>query len=261
MVWVLDLDGVVWLGDEPLPGAADAVARLRAAGERVLFATNNSFARVAAQEAKLAGFGIPAEGDVVTSAMAAAQLVEPGERALVCGGPGVIEALDGRGVEVIGRTAEGAGEPADGPVDVVVVGFHRDFDFEGLRRAVGAVQRGARLLATNDDATYPTPAGLIPGGGSLLAAVAYAAGVDPVIAGKPHPPMAEAIHAVAGEHDSTAGVMVGDRPSTDGAFAKTLGYRFALVLSGVTSAGDLPVHPAPDVVAPDLAALVALVVG
>lgn len=256
MVWVLDLDGVVWLGEQPLAGAAEAVARLRAAGERVLFATNNSFAPMAAQEAKLARVGIPAEGDVVTSAIAAAGLVEPGERALVCGGPGVIEALKGRGAEVLGRTAEGAGEDPDEPVDVVVVGFHRDFDFEGLRRAAGAVRRGARLIATNDDATYPTPAGQIPGGGALAAAVAYASGVDPVIAGKPHRPMAQAVLDKAGLSDAALGIMVGDRPSTDGAFATTLGFRFALVLSGVTTEDDLPVDPNPDVVAPDLATLV-----
>ncbi|MGH9262562.1 MAG: HAD family hydrolase, partial [Acidimicrobiales bacterium] len=89
MTWVLDLDGVVWLSDRPIAGAAAAIARLRADGRRVLFATNNSSVPRAGQEAKLAGFGIPADGDVMTSAMAAARLVEPGERVLVCGGPGI----------------------------------------------------------------------------------------------------------------------------------------------------------------------------
>jgi HAD superfamily hydrolase (TIGR01450 family) len=270
VTWVLDLDGVLWLADQPLPGAADAVARLRAAGERVLFCTNNSYAPVAVQEAKLASCGIPAVGDVVTSAMAAAALVEPGERALVFGGPGVVEALQQRGATVLGRTADGAGEATDGPVDVVVAGFHRDVDYEGLRRAAGAVRRGARLLATNDDATYPTPDGPIPGGGALAAAVAYATGAEMVVAGKPHAPMAEVVHALAASgdgdgggsaHGGTVGVMVGDRPETDGLFAGTLGYRFALVLSGVTTAADLPVDPEPDVVAPDLAALVTQLVG
>ena len=255
MAWVLDLDGVLWLGDQPIPGAAEAVERLRTAGERVLFATNNSFARVGEQEAKLASFGVPAEGDVVTAAMAAARLVSPGERALVCGGPGIVEALTGRGVAVVDSRSH---EPSDGPVDVVVVGFHRDFDYEGLRRAAGAIRRGARLLATNDDATYPTPDGVIPGGGAIVAAVAYATGVQPVVAGKPQLPMAEVIHELVGASAAggEAGIMVGDRPETDGAFAKTLGYRFGLVLSGVTAAGDLPVSPTPDVVAADLAALV-----
>ena len=152
MTWVLDLDGVVWLADVPLPGAAEAVARLRAAGERVVFATNNSGPPLADQEAKLARLGIPAAGDVLSSATAAARLVEPGERVLVCGGPGVVEAMAARGAEPV----------RDGDADVVAVGFHRDFDYERLRVAARAVRRGARLLGTNDDATYPTPDGPIP---------------------------------------------------------------------------------------------------
>jgi glycerol-1-phosphatase len=243
VAWVLDLDGVIWLADQPLPGAAEAVARLRAAGERVLFVTNNSFAPVGDQEAKLERFGVPARGDVVTSAMAAATLVEPGERVLVCGGPGIVEAVSARGAEPV----------RDGDADVVAVGFHRDFDYERLRVAMQAIRRGARLVATNDDATYPTPDGPIPGGGSIVAAVAYAAGATPTVAGKPHRPMAGLVRALVGD----AGTVVGDRPDTDGAFAVTLGYRFALVLSGVTSKDDLPVTPSPDVVADSLAALVA----
>ena len=242
MTWVLDLDGVVWLADEPIAGAAEAVARLRARGERVLFATNNSFARLADQEAKLERFGIPAHGDVLTSAAAAARLVEPGERALVAGGPGIVEALEARGATAV----------RDGDADAVVVGFHRDFDYERMRVAVRAIQRGARLIATNDDATYPTPDGPIPGGGAIVAAIAYASGTPPVVAGKPHASMADLVRAVGGE----AGTVVGDRPETDGAFARTLAYAFALVLTGVTHEADLPVEPAPDVVAPSLAALV-----
>src|SRR3954471_3713369 len=90
---VLDLDGVVWLADRPIAGAADAVARLRAGGHRVVFVSNNSFAPVAAVEHKLEGFGIAAAGDVVTSALAAASLVRNGERVLLCAGPGAAEAL------------------------------------------------------------------------------------------------------------------------------------------------------------------------
>ena len=240
VAWALDLDGVIWLGDQPIPGAAEAVALLQATGEPVVFVTNNSAVPVGEVEAKLAAHGIEAVGMVLTSAMAAAQRVEPGEVALVCAGPGVEEALAARGVRTV----------RDGDADVVVVGFHRDFDYERMRVASTAVRRGARLLATNDDATYPTPDGLIPGGGAILAAVTTAAGVPPEVAGKPHLPMAELVRARVGD----AGVMVGDRPDTDGRFALTLGWRFGLVLSGVTTA--LPVEPAPDLVAPDLAALV-----
>ncbi len=112
---------------------------------------------------------------------------------------------------------------------------------------------GARLIGTNDDPTYPTPAGPVPGGGALLAAVAVAAGVRPEVAGKPHAPMVALARGRAGNGPLT---VVGDRPSTDGGFARALGARFALVLSGVTAAEDLPVEPRPDVVAADLATLV-----
>lgn len=243
MAWLLDLDGVIWLGGEPIEGAADAVERLRAAGERVCFVTNNSSVRLADQEAKLAAFGVPAEGDVLTSATAAALLLEPGQTALVCAGPGVEEALERRGVHTV-RT---------GGADAVVVGFHLDFDYDRLRAAHAAVRNGARLIGTNDDATYPTPQGPIPGGGAILAAVSTAAGVEPVVAGKPFVPMASLVRELAGDGPH---VVVGDRPSTDGMFAVTLGAPFGLVLSGVTTAAELPVSPEPAWVAADLLQLV-----
>ena len=243
MAWFCDLDGVVWLAGRPLPGAADAIRRLRAAGERVVFVTNNSSATVSHQEATLAAAGVPAVGDVLTSAQAAALLLAPGSTALVCGGEGVDEALAARGVRVV----------STGDADAVVVGFTTAFDYDRLRHAHRAVWRGARLVGTNDDPTYPTPDGPIPGGGALLAAVATAAGVTPTVAGKPFGPMADLARAMVGPGSHW---VVGDRPSTDGRFARELGARFALVLSGVTGPADLPVDPTPDLVAPDLAALV-----
>jgi 4-nitrophenyl phosphatase len=239
MAWLLDLDGVVWLAGVPIPGSVDAIAQLRDAGERVVFVSNNSSATIAEQESKLESIGVPAHGDVLTSAAAAAGLLEPGTRALVCAGPGVVEALESRGVTPVR-------EP---PAEAVIVGFHLDFDYRRLRAAHAAVAAGARLIGTNDDATYPTPQGVIPGGGAILAAVAYAAGVTPTVAGKPFAPMADAVHALVG-HGSH--VMVGDRPSTDGRFARKLGATFALVLSGVTKPSELPVDPNPDVLGPDL---------
>jgi glycerol-1-phosphatase len=239
--YALDLDGVIWLAEKPIPGAADAVARLREAGEDVLFVTNNSSQPLHEVEAKLAEHGIEATGEVITSAMAVATLVEPGERVLVCAGPGVVEALEARGAVPV----------RDGDAAAVVVGFHRDFDYERLRIAARAVRRGARLLASNDDASYPTPDGPIPGGGAILASVVTATGVEAVVAGKPNPPMADLVRRRLGDR----GVMVGDRPDTDGRFAVALGYRFALVHTGVTPAG-VPVDPVPDVVAPDLRTMV-----
>jgi HAD superfamily hydrolase (TIGR01450 family) len=248
---VCDLDGVVWLADTPIPGATEAIARLRSAGHRVAFVTNNSSAPLGAIEAKLAAQGIEAAGAVIGSAEVTAALLEPGQRALVAGGEGLVEALRAHGVEVVRNDGR---DP--GPVDAVVVGFHRDFDFERLLVAATAVRAGARLLASNDDATYPTPSGPIPGGGSILAAVERASGVTAVVAGKPHRPMADLICDRLGP----SGLVVGDRPDTDGGLARVTGWRFGLVLSGVTTtAADA--DPRPDLVAPDLAGIADLLLG
>lgn len=237
----LDLDGVLWLAGDPIPGAADAVARLRAAGRDIVFCTNNSGQTVAVVESKLRSHGIEPEGALITSAMAAATLVEEGERVLVCAGPGVIEAVEGRGALPV----------RDGAAEAVVVGLHLDFDYDRLRAAATAVLGGARLIATNDDSTYPTPDGPIPGGGAIVAAVERATGVRAIVAGKPHGPMAAMVRSRLGD----SGVVVGDRPETDGLFAVALGYRFALVLSGVTSSPE-GVDPTPQLVARDLPTLV-----
>jgi HAD superfamily hydrolase (TIGR01450 family) len=239
---VCDLDGVIWLASAPIPGSADAVARLRAGGHRVLFVSNNSASRVADVEAKLGSMGIPAQSDVITSSVAAASLVEPGTKVFMIGGPGIAEELDRRGAVRVAAEA----------ADVVIVGRDTAFDFEMLDAASRAIRRGARFIATNDDSTFPTPTGLEPGNGALVAAVATAAGREPTVAGKPEAAMAAVVRAVIGDADV---VMVGDRPDTDGLFAAPLRGRFGLVLSGVTQRADLPVTPAPDYVADDLAAL------
>jgi 4-nitrophenyl phosphatase len=245
--WVLDLDGVLWLSERPIDGAADAVRRLRAAGEHLAFVTNNSAAPRQDVERRLAAMGVDPGDDVITSAMAAATLLRPGERVLVVAGRGAAEEAAAAGAEVL-PVRDGAG-----PVDTVLVGLHTDFDYDRMRIAATAVRSGARLLATNDDATYPTPDGPVPGGGAILASIVRASGAEPVVAGKPHAPIADLVRGRLGDR----GVAVGDRPDTDGRFALALGYRFVLVLSGVTGAGDLPVDPTPELVAEDLAAAVA----
>ena len=227
-----DLDGVVWLAHEPIDGSVDAIASLRAQGRRVLFVTNNSAALVSEHEAALAAIGIHATGDVVSSSMAAATLVAADERVLVTGGPGVAEAVRSRGATAVVNDGTDPG----GSVDAVVVGLHREFDYDRLSVAGRAVLDGARLIGTNGDTTYPTRHGLEPGGGSLVAAVAAFGGVEAVIAGKPEQPMADLVTALAG--DPTGVVMVGDRPETDGLFAHRIGCRFALVETGVTGPGD-----------------------
>lgn len=245
--WVLDLDGVIWLGNEPIPGAADAVATLQSAGAEVLFVTNMSRLTEAEQEAKLAAHGIDATGAVLTSAMAAGRAVEPGDRVVVVGGPGIDEAVEKRGGRVVER----------GPAELVIVGIDPSFDYDELGRAMLAVRDGARLIGTNHDPTLPTAEGLRPGGGAIVAAIATAAEVDPEYAGKPHATAAALVRDRLGDR----GLMVGDRPDSDGLFAVELGYDFALVLSGVTSNDDLPVEPTPAMVANDLATLVSTRLG
>lgn len=229
-VVLCDLDGVIWLAHQPLPGAPEAVARLRSHGHRVVFVTNNSYATLAEQEATLAAIGIEASGELVTSAMASASLVEPSWNVLICGGAGLTQAVERQGARAVQMSEV---ERVTGSVDAVVVGFHRSFDYDSLRKASRAIRNGAVFIASNEDATYPTPDGPIPGGGSIVAAVATASASRPVIAGKPHRTMATLVRSlVPGVDDGT--VMVGDRPSTDGRFARELGCRFALVHSDVS---------------------------
>lgn len=243
---MIDLDGVVWRGAATVQGAPEAVAELRAAGVPLAFVTNSA-ARSAAEVAeKLAGHGIPdAEDLVISASMAAAALVQPGERAVVIGSEGLRAALRARGAEVVDAAVHDDG-------DVVVVGITPEFDYVRLTNAMRAIQDGARFIATNDDATFPDAEGLLPGNGALVAALATATGVDPEIAGKPHGPITELVRDRLGPD----GIVAGDRPETDGLFASALGYDFGLVLTGVTGPEDLPVTPPPRFVAADLLELV-----
>jgi ribonucleotide monophosphatase NagD (HAD superfamily) len=214
--------------------------------------SNNSSHTVGDVVAKLEGFGIPAVAeDVVTSALAAAALLAAalpaGERVLTCAGPGVVEALADVGLVAVHAP----------PAAAVVVGFHRTFDFDELDCASRAVRDGARFVATNLDATYPIAGGLQPGAGAIASAIATASGRTPEVAGKPEAPTVRLVR----ERFGANGVVVGDRPSSDGALADALGWPFALVLSGVTRehaplGGEAVPDPRPPFVAADLAALV-----
>lgn len=245
-VVLCDLDGVIWLAHEPIDGSVEAVAALRQAGKRVLFVTNNSFSTYDQQVAALGSIGIEADGDVVTSAMAAASVMQPGWRVLVCGGEGLIQEVENIGAEVV---VPYRNRGASGPFDAVVVGFHREFDFEVLSDALTAVRNGAQLIGSNADPNYPTPQGPIPGGGSILAAVEKATGTTAIVTGKPHDPMAQLVHRICHGHGPENMVMVGDLPETDGSFARTIGCRYALVLSGMTESAT---GVDADIVAPSL---------
>lgn len=246
---------MLWHGNEPIAGAAPAVVRLMAAGHAVLFATNNSSAPLAEQEAKLERFGIEAKGRIVSSATAAGSLVQAGEEVFVLGGAGIVEAVEARGATCAPLTPVDHRPPE---IDAVVVGLDFQLSYDRLRMAVAAVRNGARFIATNHDPTFPSEHGLMPGGGSIVAAVATASETDPIYAGKPNAPMAELAVSRLGPE----GLMIGDRQDTDGLFARRTGYRFALVLSGVTSGREAEtLDPAPDVIAADVATLLRSEIG
>ena len=248
---VCDLDGVVYRGSDAIPGSPEALHELARRGVSVLFCTNNSRLTVAEYVEKLAGMGVPARPErILTSGVVTAEVIEgrgwPPARVLVVGGRGVDEELIRIGCDLV-----------DGPdVDLVVVGWDPHFDYEDMKRASAAVRRGARLIATNADATFPAPGGeLWPGAGSILASIERASGTRAEVMGKPHAPMMEA--AAARLDGCNNIVVVGDRPDTDLAGARSMGWGTALVLSGVTTAeGSKALDDPPDVIAQDLAALV-----
>ncbi len=230
---IFDLDGVVYLGNETVPGAGETLRRLDADGHNILFCTNNS-SRTRAQSAekihRVTGYVADPE-QIASSAMAAGRLVESGARVLRVGGDGVAEAI----------SLAGAEEVSDMDADTVVVGIDFSFDYDLMDRASAAVRNGAMFIATNRDATYPSPTGLKPGAGSIVAAVEAASGIVPVNAGKPEATMRELLRQMLADGPV---MMVGDRPDTDLAMADVEGWVSVLVDTGVTSPRTV-VNPAP----------------
>jgi len=250
---VCDLDGVVYRGDSPIPGAADALALVRAAGVEIVFCTNNSAHTVEDYGARLERHGIDARpNEIVTSAVVCGEVLaerrRAGARALVLGGQGLVESVSDAGLVV-------DEDPDPFSIDVVAVGLDEAFDYNALRRAALALHAGAELIATNHDATYPAHGGLEwPGAGAILAAVEVASGRRAEVMGKPHAPMMDAVERrLAGARRIA---LVGDRPETDLQGGVNKGWTTVLVLSGITTAAQLPtVEPRPDVVLDSLADL------
>jgi HAD superfamily hydrolase (TIGR01457 family) len=246
--FLLDLDGTLYLGEEALPNAVEAVAKLRDLGKAVVFMTNNS-ARTGQDVAeKLRGLGFAADpGEVVTSAsVTASMLAGRGTRsAFVVGGRGIRDALSEVGVEVL------TGEPAR--ADCVVIGLDTEVDYSMLRTACLLVEKGAALVGTNRDAAFPTPTGSWPGAGALLAVVVTTTGVEPEVAGKPEAPIFLASLDRAG---GGIPLVVGDRLDTDIQGAGRLGWDSLLVLTGIADRASLEVAAVkPTFVGDDLAAL------
>lgn len=243
-----DLDGVVYLGETLVPGADQAITTLRREGWKVLFATNNASrgpGGAAQKIARLTGLQVDPD-DTVSSAQAAGRWMRENYRggsALVLGGSGIYEALAANGIST---------DAPDNP-DAVVVGLTMDLSYENIKQCALAIRAGAVLVATNVDPSYPTPEGLWPGAGSLVAAVATAADAEPIVTGKPHQPMIDLIsEKLVGERV----IIVGDRPDTDLAMGRSAGWTPVGVLSGVVSSmAEIPNEIAPDMVLNSIAEL------
>ena len=240
---IFDLDGVVYRGHEPIPGARELVAWLHAAGVAVRFATNNSMVTRAGYVERLGSMGIPtAVEEVVTSTSATVEHLRrhaPDVRSvLAIGADGMRTELRDAGLDVVMADAAAAahpGGPLDRRFDAVIVGLDPHVDYGRLSAAMSAVAAGARLIATNADARYPTAAGFLPGAGSILAALVTATGVSPEIIGKPAPAMFTATIEASGIAASEA-VVVGDNPDADVVGAHRAGCAAILVLTGVADA-------------------------
>jgi 4-nitrophenyl phosphatase len=235
---VFDLDGCLYVSDRAVPGAREAVDAVSGRGMRVVVATNNSTRPVQAVAERLfrvTGIQVsPAR--VVTSGRAALLLLGDGDTpALVVGEQGLRDTLTAGSLEL-------TDDPA--AARAVVVGLDRRFDYERLRVAMEAVMRGARFVATNGDATFPTGGMPVPGAGAIVAALERATGVAPEYAGKPYPAMHRAVESILGDGPTW---IVGDRVDTDVAMGKAAGWRTVLVLTGVSGGDDeIPPDMQPD---------------
>jgi HAD superfamily hydrolase (TIGR01450 family) len=233
-VALLDLDGVVYLQEQPVRGAPGALAAARSAGMRLEFVTNNASRRPAEVADLLTALGVPAEpGEIVTSAQAAAALLAD---RLPARSPVLVVGSEALAAEVAEAGLTPVDSADDGPV-AVVQGYGAGVCWAQLAEATLAVRAGALWVATNGDLTLPSPRGPLPGNGALVAAVRAATGQAPdEIVGKPHPRLhAESVRRSGAEHP----IVVGDRLDTDIEGAVRAGTDSLLVLSGVTRPVDL----------------------
>ena len=232
-VAMLDLDGVVYVGPDAVPGVPEALARARQDGMRLAFVTNNAARTPQVVAEHLTELGIAAEpGEVITSSQAAARYLAgrlpPAARVLVLGTTGLIQALTERGLTPV--------HDAQGQVDAVVQGFSPTMDWSLLSEGAVAINRRVPWVATNVDPTVPSPRGPLPGNGSLVRALQQATRVDPVVTGKPDPTMHRETVLRTGARTP---LVVGDRLDTDIEGANAVGCDSLLVFSGVTTLADL----------------------
>jgi glycerol 3-phosphatase-2 len=249
--FIIDLDGCVWIGAQPTPGAVDALRAVREAGKRVAFATNDPRSATEDYVRRLWKIGVKASlGDVVTVGGAVQYLLaetRSGRTAFVIGTPALRRHVADAGLKVLNGTDLAS------RADVVVVAGTNDLVYDDLRQAALAIRRGADFLGTGRDPTYPQPDGLWPGTGAIVAAVEYTTGRTAEIVGKPEPQLLRTALDRLGEGRT---LVVGDRPDTDLAAAAAAGLDAALVLTGEASREEAEgFEPKPVAIADTLATL------
>jgi 4-nitrophenyl phosphatase len=254
---ILDVDGVLWKDAEPIGDLSAAFSVIRALGLQVCIATNNAMNSIEHYRLKLKAFGVAVDGaQIITSAEATADTLLaafPGRGTVfLVGEVGVERALEERGFQVV------TDPTTEASFDAVVAGIDRDLSYARLQKASTLIRAGAPYYGTNPDPTFPTPAGLVPGAGAILAAISTASGMLPTVVGKPSPLLFE---TAARRMSLAAGelLVVGDRLETDIKGGQVFGARTAVVLSGVSNQYDVAAwKPAPTIVAPNLGALLGL---
>ncbi len=245
--FIFDLDGVIWRGDKAIEGAVESIARLQAAGKRCTYCTNNASSTPADYVEKLAAMGITAaEEDIMTSALATALYLSSqltGQfSAYVVGEEGLVSILRKTGARVV--TMQGMNpitndiiEDTAFPVDCVVVGIDRSFNYDKLRLAQRFIMNGARFIATNRDATFPVADGVVPGAGAIVAAIETASGVSPLTIGKPQALMPMLLLQKFNFAAETT-AFVGDRLNTDIVAAHRASMPAIFVATGISTRED-----------------------
>lgn len=246
---LLDMDGVLWRGDEPIGDVPALLDKIRQRGWQYAFVTNNATRTVEQYQQKFRGFGAEVAAELIhTSARVTAKLLAErypdGGKLYIIGERGLQDAL-----------AEQGFEPAEQDCLAVVVGLDRELTYAKLRSAALLIQGGAAFIGTNPDNNLPSPEGRVPGAGSILAALQTATGIEPTVIGKPQPALLHSALEQLGITPEQA-LMAGDRLDTDVQAGYNAGCRTAVLLSGVASRAEAEAwQPSPDFIEPDLASL------
>lgn len=246
---LIDMDGVLWVGQRPLPGVRPFFEFLRARQIRFILVSNNATRRAEYTVQRLKGIGVEiAPDNILTSADATPRWLAskmPGvKKAFVVGEEALLDALRESGIDSVPENA-----------DAVIAGLDRNLTYEKLKRATLEIRRGAKFIATNTDRTLPTEEGLTPGAGSIVAALAAATDVEPLVIGKPGRPMFDLALEMAGTK-VTETAMLGDRLDTDIDGAAAIGLTTLMVLTGVSTRVEAANNKYnPDFIFDDLVAL------